>query len=177
MSPFDIGIIDIVIVAVLVLSMLIGRSSGFVQSLIFVFSWIFAIVLGLMFYKSIGQTIFPADFSLEWLPDVTGFAIVLVLVLLGGALLQTYLKKFIEDIGLGSLDRFLGMLLGFIAGAFMVIAVGIILDLTTIPDEIWKNSILLEFLMKFEVFIQDILDSVFGSIELPETGSVLLQNF
>lgn len=161
MSPFEIGVIDIVIVVILIAGALLGRMSGFIKTLISLTSWVVGVVLGIMFGATIGSWIFPHGLdSVAWLPDVIGFALLLIVVLVAGAFLQQIVNKALDSTGLKPLDRVLGMVLGFVTGAFVVIAVGIIFELGNAQQELWKNSRLLQFLMEFEVFVRDIIGTV-----------------
>lgn len=170
MSPFEIGVIDIVIVVILLLGALLGRFSGFVKALIGLASWVTGVVLGLMFGATIGGMIFAGKLdSIDWLPEVVGFSLILIVVLVLGAFLQQFVNKALDSTGLKPLDRVLGMVLGFVTGAFVVIAVGIIFGLGDAPQEFWKNSRLLQFLLEFEVFVRDILESFAVPIQLPNS--------
>ena len=164
MSPFEIGVVDIVIVVILVVGALFGRVSGFLKALIGLASWVVGVVLGIMFGAKLGNLIFPNGLaSIPWLPDVVGFSLLLIVVLVAGAFIQQFVNKALDSTGLKPLDRVLGMVLGFVTGAFIVIAIGIIFELGTAPQELWKNSRLLQFLMEFETFVRDIL----GSFSVP----------
>ena len=170
MSPFEIGVIDIVICVILLLGALFGRFSGFLKALIGLAAWVVGIVLGITFGTKIGGWIFPKGVdSIAWLPDVVGFSLSLIVVLVLGAFLQQFVNKALDSTGLKPLDRVLGMVLGFVTGAFVVIAIGIIFELGTAPQELWKNSRLLQFLMEFEVFVRDIFASFSVPINLPNT--------
>ena len=160
MSPFEIGIVDIAICVILLVGALVGRFSGFLRSLLSLAAWVTGIVLGIMFGTQIGNMLFPKGLeSIPWLPEVIGFSLLLLLVLVVGAFTQQFVSKALDMTGLKPLDRILGMVLGFLTGAFVVIAIGIIFELGTAPDELWKNSRLLQFLMEFEVFVRDIIGS------------------
>ena len=166
MSPFEIGVIDIAICVMLLVGALLGRVSGFLKALIGLASWVVGIVLGIVFGTKIGSMIFPNGIdSITWLPDVVGFSLILIVVLVIGAFLQQLTNKALDTTGLKPLDRVLGMVLGFVSGAFVVIAIGIIFGLGSAPQDLWKNSRLLQFLMEFEVFVRDIL----GSFSVPLT--------
>lgn len=172
MSPFEIGVIDIVIVVILLVGALLGRFSGFIKTLISLTSWIVGVVLGIMFGAKIGSWIFPKGFdSIEWLPEVVGFALLLIAVLVVGAFIQQFVNKALDSTGLKPLDRILGMVLGFATGAFVVIAIGTIFGLGNAPQELWKNSRLLQFLMEFEVFVRDILGTIPVQVTPPNSPS------
>lgn len=164
MSPFEIGAVDIVICVVLLVGALFGRMSGFLKTLIGLASWVVGIVLGIMFGLKLGNLIFPSGLdSIPWFPEVLGFSLLLIAVLVAGAFVQQFINKSLESTGLKPLDRVLGMVLGVVTAAFIVIAIGIIFDLGSSSEEFFKQSRLLRFLMEFEVFVRDIL----GSISFP----------
>lgn len=171
MSPFEISIVDIAICVILLVGALVGRFSGFLKSLVGLAAWVVGIVLGIMFGATIGNLIFPKGLeSIPWLPEVIGFSLLLIAVLVVGAFTQQIVSKALDMTGLKPLDRVLGMVLGFLTGAFVVIAIGIIFELGTAPEELWKNSRLLQFLMEFEVFVRDILGS-FSTPASPPTST------
>lgn len=164
MSPFEIGVVDIVICVVLLVGALFGRMSGFLKTLIGLASWVVGVVLGIMFGLRLGNLIFPGGFdSIPWLPEIVGFSLLLIVVLVAGAFAQQLVSKSLESTGLKPLDRVLGMVLGVVTAAFMIIALGIIFDLGSSSEVLFKQSRLLNFLMEFEVFVRDIL----GSISIP----------
>lgn len=170
MSPFEIGMVDIIICVVLLLGALFGRINGFLKTLIGLSSWVVGIVLGIMFGLAIGSLMFPNGFGrIPWLPEVLGFSSLLVIVLIAGAILQQVVSKTLDSTGLKPLDRVLGMVLGFVTAAFVIIAIGIIFGLGTSQEELFKNSRLLKFFMGFEVFVRDILESISFPFHLPNS--------
>lgn len=151
-SALDIGLLVVVLV-----SSLFGWRSGFLSELISLTSWIVGVILAIFFGKELGEWVF-SGIALEkaWIPHAVGSTIILIVVLVVGALLQSLVKGSLVRIGLEGIDKSLGFLFGVLRGCFIPIAVGIIFDLKAANNEILDNSLLLRHLMQFEHIVRDI---------------------
>ncbi len=117
---------DSVIIGIFVFSILVSFFRGFVKEAISLVVWVLAVVLGLKFTPSFG-VFFNGFVQPQTLAYVIAFIIIFVLVLLVGIVLNASLKMLLEKIGLGPIDRRLGILFGaaraFLAATIIILFV------------------------------------------------------
>ena len=132
--------LDWVLLAVLVLSVLLGGWRGLVYEVLSVAGWVAAFVLAQWW----------APDAADWLPmggsaQPLRYAAAFVLVFIGAAfaagLLAWLAKKLIEAVGLRPVDRVLGAGFGLVRGAVIVLAVAVVFHMTPLQDtDMWKES-------------------------------------
>jgi membrane protein required for colicin V production len=117
-------IIDIIIAAAILLSIVVGLFRGFVKEAISIVALLVAIWASLYFGPAVGdvsQSWLSSDELQKWFGRVLVFAVILSL----GGLLGWGLSKIIRWSALSGMDRFLGSLFGAARGVLLV-AVAII---------------------------------------------------
>jgi membrane protein required for colicin V production len=110
---------DVLIFLVLLGSILIGALRGFVREAVSVAFWILAIWASWKF----GPVIEPHLGGLLTDPQIApwvGRLVILVLVLLAGWVVGMMLSYFTRSIGLGPIDRVVGLLFGIVRGLVLV---------------------------------------------------------
>lgn len=127
---------DIVILAVLVLSVLFGLWRGFVAEILALVCWIAAFWVAWMFGGAV------ATWYGQWLHEanariVAGYLTCFLGVLAVGALLGWAMRKLLRGGGLSGTDRFLGMLFGFVRGVLLITVAVLVLGFTIAPREPW----------------------------------------
>ncbi len=133
---------DLAVAAILALSVLFAVLRGFVRSAISLGAWVIALVLALRLGSVVAEA-FTAMQLPAPAPQVLGFALVFLAVVIGGALVGTVLAKLLQAVGLGAVDRMLGALFGLARGLLLVLAGVLLAGLTAIPrQDWWQNSIL-----------------------------------
>ena len=118
------AIIDIIIAAAIVLSVVIGLFRGFVKEAISIASLLIAIWAALYFGPAVGsvsESWLSSDELQMWFGRILVFAVILSL----GGLLGWGISKLVRLSVLSGMDRFLGSIFGF-CRAILLIAVGII---------------------------------------------------
>lgn len=136
---------DWIIIAVVVISCLIGLWRGFMREAISLATWI----LGLWLAWTFSSSIEPMLGGLLSGPQVKVWVarlIILVLVVLAGNLVGFVVTRAVRYSPFGVADRLLGVLFGLLRGA-LLIGVGVILgQLLELDGETWwKNSALLPY--------------------------------
>ena len=131
--------IDIVAVVVIAASALLSLIRGLVKEVASLAVWVVA------FVGASRLSHYAAELLPEWLsPPVMqtiGFLIVLVLILLVGKLVTLALKELINAAGVGLIDRTLGMLFGIARGGLIVVVLGILAAMTSLPkDSAWQKA-------------------------------------
>ncbi len=129
---------DIFILVLLLGSTLIGALRGFVREAVSLVFWILAIWL----CWKLGPWVEPHLGGLLAHPSVApwvGRLVVLVLVLLVGWVVGMVLGYFTRSLGLGMVDRFIGLLFGILRGLVLVGLVIIGGELLQLNHEQWWN--------------------------------------
>jgi membrane protein required for colicin V production len=142
---------DWTILAIVVISTLIGLSRGFVREVLSLLTWVAAFVVAMMFRDQLA----PLLSNLVDTPSlqaIAAFAILFIFTLLAGAGLNMTLSAFVDATGLSGTDRVLGMVFGLLRGAVIVLAL-LILAPALAPvsqDSWWRESLLIPHFLEFE---------------------------
>jgi membrane protein required for colicin V production len=130
--------VDVLILVVLVGSTVIGALRGFVREAVSVVFWILAIWGAWQF----GPVVEPHLGGLLADPSIApwvGRLVILVLILLVGWVAGMLLSYFTRSIGLGPLDRVIGVLFGIVRGMVLVGLMIIGGELLHMNQEDWWN--------------------------------------
>ncbi len=127
---------DIVILAVLAISVLFGLMRGFVAEVLSLTCWIAAFWVAWM----LGDEV--AMWYGQWLHQpaariVAGYLTCFLAVIAAGSLVGWLLRKLIRGAGMSGGDRLLGLLFGFVRGALLVLVGVWALSFTPAPHELW----------------------------------------
>ena len=127
---------DVVILAVLALSVLFGMMRGFVAGVISLVCWIAAFWVAWMFGDAV------AAWYGQWLHEpaariVAGYLTCFLAVVAAGSLVGWAMRKLMQGGGLSGGDRFLGMAFGFARGVLLVLVGVWALAFTAAPREPW----------------------------------------
>ena len=130
---------DLIIIAVVVLSMLVSVVRGFVRESLSLVIWVVAAWVGLRLATPL------AEFLEPWIATPSArvalsFVGVFVGVVLVGSLISVLVGKLITTSGLSGTDRMLGMLFGALRGVVIVVIAVLVLSLTPVPDDPWWQS-------------------------------------
>jgi len=129
---------DVLILVVLLGSTLIGFLRGFVREAVSLAFWIAAIWAAWKFAPLVEPHLGGLLADRNVAPWV-GRLVVLVLVLLIGWLIGMLLNYFTSSMGLGPLDRFIGLLFGIVRGMVLVGLMIIGAELLHLNREEWWN--------------------------------------
>ncbi|MDR3056137.1 MAG: CvpA family protein [Zoogloeaceae bacterium] len=132
MTAFDYGVLGII-----GLSLSLGLWRGMVGEVVALAAWVLAFLAARAFGAEIGQSLFASSVSDENVRILAGWALVFMLTLVLMALVQMLIRGVIRALGLGFVDRFLGLLFGALRGLLIVLVLVIIGGMTPLPREIW----------------------------------------
>lgn len=140
--------IDWVIIAIIALSSLISLKRGFVKEALSLVTWTVAGGVAWMFGGGLSHHL--ADYIAT--PSVrvmAACALLFVVTLMVGALINHVLSELIRVTGLSGTDRFLGMVFGAARGALLVVVVVGLLSVVPVQEDAWWQSSVLvpQFLM------------------------------
>jgi membrane protein required for colicin V production len=136
---------DYVVIAVIILSAVVGAARGFLREAIAVAAWLIALLIGWHF----SDVIAPHLGGLLAESDVRPWAariIIVLLVLLFGAALGAVLGHFVRLSIFSGMDRLLGFLFGLVRG-FVLLGVFVILGqlLRLEGEHWWRGSLLIPY--------------------------------
>jgi len=157
------GVLDIVIVAVLLLSGLLALMRGFVHEVLSFSAWIGAAVITIYAFPHV-QGFTRGIIDIQILADlVSGFAVFLVsLVLL--TLLAKLIAELVQGSRLSAIDRFLGLVFGLVRGAALVCLLWLIFAWLVPepqrPDWI-RQAATLQYVQKGALWLQQLLPRSF----------------
>ncbi len=131
--------IDMVVLVVVAASALLSLLRGLVKEIASLAIWVLA------FVGASRLSHYAAELLPEWLTpplmQTVGFLMVLVIILLIGKLVTLALKELMTAAGIGVIDRTLGMLFGIARGGLIVVVLGILAAMTSLPkDPAWQNA-------------------------------------
>ncbi|MBC9250091.1 colicin V production CvpA [Pseudomonas alcaligenes] len=140
--------VDWAIVAAIAISSLISLKRGFIKEALSLLTWIVAGVVAWMFGGALSQhlTEFIETPSMR---VIAACAILFVVTLVVGALVNFLIGELVRVTGLSGTDRFLGMVFGAARGALLVVVlVGLVSLAPVQQDQWWQQSALVpHFLM------------------------------
>jgi len=127
---------DLIIIAVVVVSMLVSVVRGFVREALSLVIWVVAAWVGLRLATPLAEWLEP------WIATpsarlILSFVGVFVGVVMAGSLLSILVGKLVSTSGLSGTDRMLGMLFGALRGVVMVVIAVMVLGLTPVPNDPW----------------------------------------
>ncbi|MCU7839705.1 MAG: CvpA family protein [Candidatus Thiodiazotropha sp. (ex Troendleina suluensis)] len=149
--------IDILIIAIIALSAIISLIRGFVQEALSLATWIAAFALAWFFFR-------PLAIELEPWIDVqsirlgVAYAIILLLVLILGGVVNHFMKVLVDTTGLSGTDRLIGIFFGVARGAVVVAILVLLAGLTPFPnDNWWQASRLIPYFQDMALWLKSFL--------------------
>jgi membrane protein required for colicin V production len=135
--------VDLIIIAILGLSVLVGLWRGLISEVLALVTWIAAFWVAWR-YGPLVSAHFDRSVDNPILRMLIGYGICFIAVLIVGALARFVLHQLVDGTGLGGTDRLLGMIFGFARGVLLVTLVVFLVNLTSFTREpMWQQSTLL----------------------------------
>ncbi len=149
--------VDLIIIAIIVISALISLVRGFVKESISLASWVVAGFIALRYFTALADLLEPYIES-PTIRNGTGFAILFVCSLIVGAVINFMASQLVSKTGLSGTDKSLGVVFGAARGIIIVIMLVLLAGLTPMPSESWWNeSTMVEYFASMASWIKDIL--------------------
>jgi len=133
---------DLTLIALVGLSTLFAFARGVVREVIALATWVVALVAAFAYSGPVAALFSGLDMSAA-AKHVLAFALILIAVLIGGALIARTLSGAIKAIGLGFVDRLLGAVFGAARGVAVVVLFALVAGLTALPKQDWWQNALL----------------------------------
>jgi membrane protein required for colicin V production len=135
-------IIDFIVLAVIVISILLGVIKGLVREVLALAAWVLAFLAANIAAPDAARLL-PAGMASEEIRLLTGFAAVFIVVLIGLSVIAMMASKLVKIAGLGMVDRVLGGIFGLARGALVVLILVLLAGLTSLPRQpAWRNALL-----------------------------------
>jgi membrane protein required for colicin V production len=134
------NMVDLLVLAIVGISALLGLSRGLVRELLGLGSWVAA---GYAAFR-LGPSVMPMTRQAIGNPDIAdpaAYAITFVAILILLSLLSNLVGRVVQMSALGGLDRTLGLVFGILRGALVLVAAYIPLALM-LPPEKWPPAVL-----------------------------------
>jgi len=142
---------DYAVLAIIGISIVVSIMRGAIKEFLALFGWIAAFYIAKT-YASVLAPLLPQDIPSEALKTLAAFLILLITVLFVNSLLTIAISSIVGKIGLGWLNRFLGVIFGLMKGLLIVCVLVFLAGLTSLPKEkMWTDAALsspLEMLVK-----------------------------
>ena len=143
--------IDFVILGIIAISTLVSLIRGFVKEAVSLAVWVAAFFIASQFYQDLA--VYFAQIQDQMLRNAAAIAVLFVVTLILGAIINYILSKLVQTTGLSGTDRVLGLVFGALRGILIVSALLFFMDsFTGLSDsQWWHDSVLIPH---FGVFIQ-----------------------
>jgi membrane protein required for colicin V production len=128
--------VDIAILAVILVSALIGVARGLIREVLSLAVWVAALGLGWLYHKPIAEALVPY-LDQPTVRQAAAFVGVAAAVLLVGAILGWLLTLLVDKARLTWVDRTLGLAFGAARGAVLIAMAVFLATLTPMPEEDW----------------------------------------
>ncbi|MEN9436185.1 MAG: hypothetical protein RIR09_840 [Pseudomonadota bacterium] len=129
-------VLDWIVLAGLVFSMLVGAWRGLVVEVLSVLGWIAAFFLAQWFAPDAAQWL-PMGGATEVVRYAAGFVLVFIATVFICSLLAFVIKKLITAVGMRPADRVLGAAFGLVRGVVMVLALTVVVGMTPARTALW----------------------------------------
>lgn len=149
--------IDVVIIALIVLSAVLSLFRGFVKEALALASWLVALWVSMIFYEQLA-----VELS-QWIDEpsiqkIAAFSMLFISVLLLGALVNYVVSKLVTKTGLAGTDRMLGVVFGLARGGIIVTLMVLFAGLTPVPqDPWWQESQLIDYFQDLALWMREFL--------------------
>jgi len=148
-------VVDVVVIFIIFLSALFSLIRGFVKEAISLASWIIAIWLAATFAPKLAAAL-PLSIESEAVRQAVGFAVLFILSLMVGALVNMLVAQVVKKTGLSGADKIFGIAFGTLRGGLIIIVFVVIGGMTPLPEaDWWQSSILLQWFESAAMVIQD----------------------
>lgn len=131
---------DYIVLAIIGLCIVVSVMRGAIKEILAIFGWVAAFYVART-YSPLLVPMLPQDIPTEALKTLAAFAVLLIGVLFLNSLLTVAVSGIVSRIGLGWLNRFLGVIFGFSKGLLIVCVIVFLAGLTSLPKErVWTDA-------------------------------------
>jgi len=135
-----VNFVDIVVLVVIALSGLIAFSNGFVNVVLWIASWVVAVLATVYFFPTV-QPIAEKYISNPLAANVVAAVGLFLVALLICAVINQIISRIVRGSAIGALDRVLGLLLGLIIGGVIISCAYMLFERFAPNQKDWPDSI------------------------------------
>ena len=158
--------LDYIIIAIVLLSSLVGLARGLIREAFSLASWIAAFLFGIWFGPSVA-TEFSEYLGEEQFGQIAAFLIVLVATLATASMIRWGLGQLVTRSGLSSTDRILGFVFGAVRGGIVVTILLMVSQSMFSDTGWWADSELKYSFLQFEDEVLTVVDIASENLEAP----------
>jgi membrane protein required for colicin V production len=144
--------IDIIFSALILIFAVRCSLRGFIRELLSMAAVVLGLLAALYFFRAGGEFIRDNFMpGIKTIPEIIAFIALFLIVFILVNILELMLKQIVEEIRLGGVDRFLGIIFGFIEGLIVVCLALFIISIQPLfdPQSLLENSFFAGLLMPF----------------------------
>jgi len=160
--------VDIAIIAVTVISCLLGVGRGLVREVLSLLIWVAALIVARLFSGSVAALMIDVIDN-DGIRYVVAFAVLFIITMMIGTVCVRVIVKLLSIAGLQLTDRLLGALFGFARGVIIVLVIQFFATPFVADTRLWQESQLVPYgvtmIERSRLFIEDVYDS--GNLNLP----------
>jgi len=160
--------VDIVFIAIVVMSALFGILRGLVREALSLFFWIAAGVMAGMFDDQMAEQL-TTLISAAPVRQVAAFAIIFIATVFIGGLLTNLISKITNAAGLGGADRSLGALFGLIRGGIIVTLIVMLTARFEFTRQWYEQSLSVPYVFGVAEYLSNFLGIDPGTL-MPDEG-------
>lgn len=148
---------DYAILAILLVSIVVSFSRGFLREALSIVVWVAAVVVATAYAEPVASRLLDY-IAVPSVRLAAGFLLLLVATLIVGGLVSSLVGRLVEGTDLGGTDRLLGIVFGLVRGVVVVVILVLVASLTPLPqDPWWSQSALLPRFVDLAVLVRDLL--------------------
>jgi membrane protein required for colicin V production len=148
---------DYAVIAIIVLSALVGWWRGFMYELFSLIGWMSAYIVART-YSSQALPYVPTAVGEEYMRSAVAFAALFVATLIVAALFAWFLARLAKFAGLSGMDSKFGAVFGMLRGGLVVIALVWVGGLTDLPQlPFWRDALSSKPLQQVALYAKDYL--------------------
>lgn len=148
---------DYAVIAIILLSALVGWWRGFMYELFSLIGWLAAYIVARTFSAQVLPFV-PVAVGEHYIRSAAAFAALFIVTLIVGALFAWFLARLAKFAGLSGMDGKFGAIFGMLRGCLVVIALVWLGGLTDLPQlPFWRNALSSKPLQEAAQYAQDYL--------------------
>ena len=161
--------IDYIIIAIIAFSIIVSLLRGFVREVMSLASWVVAFIVASQFYPYLANLL--TQIESEYVRNGVAIAILFVLTLIVGGIVNYVISQLVDKTGLSGTDRVLGACFGFLRGVLIVAALLFFVDTFTNfnQNEMWTTSKLIPHFAFIEQWFFEQMQANSSFLNLPTT--------
>ena len=135
-------LIDIVVLAIVGISVLLGVIRGLVREVLALVAWVAAFLLSNLLAPEAAKLL-PQGMGSEEIRLLVSYVVVFIVVLVAMSVLAILASKLVKVVGLGVADRVVGGVFGLARGVLVVMILVLLAGLTSLPRQsVWRDAAL-----------------------------------